>query len=108
MSLPWRNLFISVLAFTGTCASLEATDMWTFSIDKANRPIVGCLKINHKDLSTLWISMNCQKSIVQNIYLCSQGRAVQVFEEKKECESSRESMFKLHGLYTLETDPYNQ
>ena len=80
--------------------------MYAFSVDSQNRPITGCLEIDSHSLSSIIISMNCKKTAVPHIYICSQGRLVQYYKTQKDCQAARDDLSKLHGEHTLATDPH--
>lgn len=80
--------------------------MFAFSVDSQNRPITGCLEIDSYSLSSIIISMNCKKTAVPHIYICSQDRLVQYYKTQKDCQTARDELSKLHGEHTLATDPH--
>jgi len=80
--------------------------MFAFSVDSQNRPITGCLEIDSHALSSIIISMNCKKTAVPHIYICSQERLVQYYKTQKDCQKARDELSALHGEHTLATDPH--
>jgi hypothetical protein len=96
---------ILFLYFLGLPVAAESL-MYAFSVDSQNRPITGCLEIDSHSLSSIIISMNCKKTAVPHIYICSQDRLVQYYKTQKNCQNARDELSKLHGEHTLAADPH--
>ena len=87
----------------------ESADVfYAFSADSENRPISGCLELDSHALNAVILSMKCKKSVVSNIYLCSEKRVVQFYPSMLECQEVYDSFVKLYGEHTLATDPYEE
>jgi hypothetical protein len=80
---------------------------YIMTFDKRTRPITGCLQIGLDGYTAASIAMNCQRSISENIHLCSQGRLLKYFDTKDACEKEYEFSKKLYGTYNLDSDEFN-
>jgi hypothetical protein len=98
-----------LICFVLTCASPKPQNtVYVLSLDEKDRPICDCLETNSDGLAAIWVSMNCKKSVVDNIYLCSEERALHVFKKKDECEKALALFTKANGKHTLADDPWNK
>ena len=104
MALKKVLLIISI----GFLISCNEPTFWVLSISGDSKPITGCLSMDEIGVSSIIISMNCQKTGVAEILLCSQNRLVQSFKSKTECEDNFKAILKANGKYQLADDPYNK
>lgn len=77
-------------------------------LDKKDRPITGCLFVSKDAISALWISMKCQKSAMAGIQLCTEGRMLQEFDAKEDCQRQFETALSTSGPYSLKSDPFER
>lgn len=96
---------ISICLGVGLSKSAWAKDRWVYSLDGANRPITGCLKLDESGYGAVIMAMNCKKTVVPTMHLCSEGRMVHWYENEAECEKAHMEFVKLYGEHTLATDP---
>lgn len=82
------------------------TKRWVISTDSKDRPVTGCLSMSADGYFAAAIAMNCQKSVIQNILLCSQKRTLQYFESEPECNKVETAFKDRNGSYSLSTDNY--
>ena len=101
-------IIVSIILFSCLLVIPVAAEspMFAFSVDSQNRPITGCLEIDSHALSSIIISMNCKKTVVPHIYICSQERLVQYYKTQKDCQKAKDELSTLHGEHTLATDPH--
>jgi hypothetical protein len=76
-----------------------------FSSDRKNRPITECLEMGTEGFFGAAVAMNCQKSVVDNIFLCSHARTLSYYPDKSSCEKALNEMRTTFGVYSLATDP---
>lgn len=86
-----------LITFSISSYTMAEEPMYAFSADGKNRPITGCLEIGNRSLSAIILSMNCKKSVVPNILLCSQERVVQYYTSSNECQKAHDSLVILNG-----------
>ena len=79
-------------------------ERWVFSTDRKDRPITSCIKMGKDGFFGAAMAMNCQKSIIEHIKICSLGRTLQYFYEEKKCLEVNEGHQTLNGAYSLATD----
>jgi len=96
------------IIFSLSSPTMAEEPMYAFSADGKNRPITGCLEIGNHSLNAIILSMNCKKSIVPNIFLCSQKRVVQYYTSSKVCRKAHDNLVILSGEHSLATDSYEQ
>jgi len=101
-----RIITALLIIFSFTSPIMAEAPIYAFSADGKNRPITGCLELDNHSLSAVILSMNCKKSVVPNIILCSQERVVQFYPSLKECQKAHDSLAALYGEHRLATDPY--
>jgi hypothetical protein len=99
-------LFFAVIILAVGCKFSEENKRWALSLDKSNRPITDCLQLNSDGFFAAAIAMNCQKSVVENMFLCSQGRMLNHYDKKDECDATYKQFKRDHGEYTLKSDPW--
>src|SRR4030067_195532 len=101
-------IIVGIILFSHLLVTAVAAESpkFAFSVDSKNRPITGCLEIDSHSLSSIIISMNCKKTAVSHIYICSQERLVQYYKTQKDCQTARDELSTLHGEHTLATDPH--
>ena len=93
---------LSIIALFLHCRKPEEV-FYAFSADRETRPITGCLELDSYALNAVILS---KKSVVSNIYLCSQERVVQFYASMRECQEVHDSFVTLYGEHTLATDTY--
>lgn len=95
---------LNLVAILSSLPVAAGSSKYVFSADRQLRPITDCLAIDNYSLSAIVISMDCQKSLISNIILCSQGRMVGVYPTIKECQEARDSLVATNGEHPFSTD----
>src|SRR4051812_30018433 len=78
--------FITYVAATTLivgCKFSEENKRWALTLDKRNRPIVDCISLTADAFFAAAIAMNCRKSIIDHMFLCSQGRMLNHYDKKE-------------------------
>jgi hypothetical protein len=96
---------LSLILLIFSVSSCNGDKRYVFSADKNERPITGCLEMGVDGFFAAAIAMNCQKSVIENIMLCSNGRTLSYYHEKTECDKVNSEFKEKFGSYSLSTDP---
>jgi hypothetical protein len=98
----FKMLFLFLFVILSSC---NTSNKYVFSSDRSDRPITGCLQMGSDGFFAAAIAMNCQKSLIENIMLCSNGRTLSYYKDKNECEKANLELKKTFGIYSLKSDP---
>lgn len=79
---------------------------YILQLDKNERPITGCIFVSDNNIGSLWMSMKCQASVISNIKICTQKRALMEYEQKDKCSEFYDAFKAKNGTYTLKSDVY--
>lgn len=82
----------------------KALVYWVYSVSSQDKPITGCLSVDDSGLAAIWVSMGCQKSVIESISLCSHKRLLWRFLDEKTCEETRQKNIEANGSYKLSED----
>lgn len=102
---------IAYPAIARPTAKAEPT-VWAFTTDYKERTIIGCMEMNGSGLAAVMIAMNCRKSVMQGMSLCSQQRSLHIAPSEAACEKLHEAFDRATELlkeapYKLDNDPWN-
>ena len=99
------KLVLASFMFLNTYSHSNTKGKWILHLDNNQRVITDCLKVLPSAVAPLWISMKCQKSVIESIKLCTQGRVLQEFDSEDKCSKASKLHNKQYGVYMLKTDP---
>ncbi len=94
-----------ILCLALLASSCNGNHQYVFSSDRKDRPITECLEMGSDGFFSAAVAMNCQKSVVDNILLCSHGRTLSSYPDKVACEKANGELRTKFGVYSLATDP---
>ncbi|MCK5884474.1 MAG: hypothetical protein KAG61_12360 [Bacteriovoracaceae bacterium] len=102
------KLLAIVLLIVSCNTAQKSSGSWILQFDRSDRPITACLYLSMDSIKSLWISMKCQKSAIDSVVLCTEGRLLRSFSSKVKCNRSFNNAVKSHGAYSLRSDPYEK
>ncbi len=103
--MKYCMLLLLLALFISTVSCTKNNQRYVFSSDRKNRPITECLEMGTEGFFGAAVAMNCQKSVVDNILLCSHARTLSYYPDKSSCEKAFNEMRTTFGVYSLATDP---